>query len=223
MKKKLILMIFSLLLLVGVGYYLYSSLTVRVVEHSSNSSLDFIALQPGYNLEVFADDLGPQTVSIPGPNNGVRMLEHKEGIFYATVPGKGSVIALFDKNKDWKTEKRTTFLSGLNRPHSIAVHGDYFYISEEDEVVRVKDINNDGIAEPETMEHLIDLPAGSHWTRTVKIFDDKMYVSIGSTCNVCEEENPWRAKIIKCELDGSNCTVFASGLRNAVDLEWHEG
>src|SRR3989338_4415116 len=221
MKKTWVhLIVILFLILSGLGYYLYSSLTVRIAQPYS---MDFITLQPGYKIEVFADDLGPQKVSIPGPNNGVRMVEYQEGIFYATIPGKGEVIALHDQDSDWNIEKRTTFISGLTRPHGIALHDGYVYIAAEDEVIRVKDLNGDGIAEPETMEHLVDLPAGSHWTRTVKIFNDEMYISIGSTCNVCHEENPWRAKIIRCNLDGSNCNIFASGLRNAVDLEWHEG
>lgn len=219
MKKKwLLALVFLLVVLAGIAYYLYFSLTVRITQPYS---MDFITLQPDYKIEVFADDLGPQKVSIPGPNNGVRMLEHKDGIFYATVPGKGEVVALHDKDKNWEIEKRTTFLSGLTRPHGVALHDGYVYIAEEDKVIRVKDLNDDGVAEPETLEHLVDLPPGSHWTRTVKIFNKAMFISIGSTCNVCEEEHPWRAKIIKCDLDGSNCDIFASGLRNAVDMEFH--
>ena len=221
MKKRwLFLVIIATIIISATSYYLYYSLTVRI---SHPYALDSITLQPGYHLEVFADDLGPQKVSIPGPNNGIRMLEYQEGIFYATIPGQGEVIALHDKDKNWKVEKRTVFLSGLTRPHGIAIHNDYFYIAAEDKVVRVKDLDNDGVAELETLEHLVDLPVGSHWTRTVKIFNDEMYISIGSTCNVCEEEHPWRAKIIKCNLDGSNCSIFASGLRNAVDMEWRKG
>ena len=220
-KKWLISIVLVVLLLVGAAYFLYESFTVRVAQPPTD--LDFVSLQPGYQIETFADDLGPQAVSIPGPNNGVRMLEHKDGIFYATVPGKGQVIALHDKNNDWKIEQRTIFLSGLTRPHGIAIHNDYVYIAEEDQVFRVKDTNHDGIAETETIQHLVDLPEGSHWTRSVKIFNDEMYISVGSTCNACHEEHPWRAAIVKCELDGSNCAVFASGLRNAVDYELHQG
>ncbi|MDP3734781.1 MAG: PQQ-dependent sugar dehydrogenase [Nanoarchaeota archaeon] len=219
-KKWLIALLVFMLILLGGIYYLYFFLTVRITEPYS---MDFITLQPGYAIDIFADDLGPQKVSIPGPNNGVRMLEYSDGVFYASVPGKGEIVALFDKNNDWKIEKRTTFISGLLRPHGIAVHEDYVYIAAEDQVVRVKDTDKDGIAEMETLEKLVDLPPGTHWTRTVKIFDDTMYISIGSTCNVCREEHPWRAAIVQCELDGSNCGVFASGLRNAVDMEFHDG
>lgn len=221
-KKRLTLAIVSLLVIIGLLVIMYLQLffTGKVVQ---SAPLHFVTLQPGHSIEVFADDLGPQPVSFPGPNNGVRMVEYKDGIFYATVPGKGEVIALHDKNKDWNIEKRTVFMSRLTRPHGIAIHDEYFYIAAEDKVVRVKDLDNDGVAEPETLEHLVDLPPGSHWTRTIKIFNDQMYISIGSTCNVCHEEHPWRAAIVKCELDGSNCAVLASGLRNAVDMELHQG
>ncbi len=224
MKKKwLLAVIIFLLIIAGAVIFIQSFFTLKPVESDQNNSVDFVQLQSGYAIEVFADNLGPQKVSTPGPNNGVRMLEHKDGIFYATVPAKGEVVTLHDQDGDWKIEERTTFLSGLKRPHGIAIHNDDVYIAEEDQVFRVKDTNNDGIAEQETIEHLVDLPEGSHWTRTVKIFNDEMYISIGSTCNVCKEEHPWRAAIVKCKLDGSNCAVFASGLRNSVDMELHEG
>lgn len=220
MKKSWVyLIIISILILSGIGYYFHSFLTLRITQELP--PLDFISLPPSYTLEVFADDLGPQAVSIPGPNNGVRMLEHKDGVFYATLPGKGQVIALQDKDGDWKIEKRTVFISGLTKPHGLASEGDYVYIAAEDKVVRVKDTDHDGLADLETLQDLVELPAGSHWTRSVKIFEGQMYISIGSTCNVCDEENPWRAKVIKCNLDGSDCSVFASGLRNAVDLEFY--
>jgi glucose/arabinose dehydrogenase len=45
-----------------------------------------------------------------------------------------------------------------------------------------------------------------------------MYVSIGSTCNVCEERNADRATVMRFDADGSNGRVFARGLRNAVGL-----
>ena len=44
-----------------------------------------------------------------------------------------------------------------------------------------------------------NLPAGgNHWTRTVDVGPDgKLYVSIGSSCNVCEEADKRRATIVR--------------------------
>lgn len=50
-----------------------------------------------------------------------------------------------------------------------------------------------------------------------------MFVSIGSSCNACIEPNPLRASIIRCRTDGSDCKVYASGLRNSVDFGLYFG
>ncbi|HEY4032394.1 MAG TPA: PQQ-dependent sugar dehydrogenase, partial [Ktedonobacteraceae bacterium] len=60
---------------------------------------------------------------------------------------------------------------------------------------------------------------GNHITRTVLIGPDgNLYVSIGSTCNVCIETNPQRATVWVYRLDGSNGHLYAKGLRNAVGM-----
>jgi glucose/arabinose dehydrogenase len=49
-----------------------------------------------------------------------------------------------------------------------------------------------------------------------------MVLSVGSSCNVCEEEDPRRATVLVYDgPDGEGERVFASGLRNAVGLAVH--
>jgi glucose/arabinose dehydrogenase len=69
------------------------------------------------------------------------------------------------------------------------------------------------------------LPAGGgHWTRTV-VFgpDGALYVSVGSSCNVCRESDKRRAAVLRYNADGSGERIFASGLRNAVGLAFQPG
>lgn len=47
-----------------------------------------------------------------------------------------------------------------------------------------------------------------------------MYVSIGSTCNVCVERDKRRATVMQFNPDGSGGRIYASGLRNAVGLRF---
>jgi glucose/arabinose dehydrogenase len=47
-----------------------------------------------------------------------------------------------------------------------------------------------------------------------------MYVSIGSSCNVCIEEDGRRAALMRFRPDGSGGEVFATGLRNSVGFDW---
>jgi glucose/arabinose dehydrogenase len=50
-----------------------------------------------------------------------------------------------------------------------------------------------------------------------------MYVSVGSSCNVCIEEDPRRAAMLRFQPDGSGGELFASGLRNSVGFDWQPG
>jgi glucose/arabinose dehydrogenase len=61
---------------------------------------------------------------------------------------------------------------------------------------------------------------GSHTTRTVDFLPDgRMVLSVGSTCNVCEEEDARRAAVVIYDgPNGGGERVYASGLRNAVGL-----
>ena len=68
-----------------------------------------------------------------------------------------------------------------------------------------------------------DLPkGGGHWTRTIAFGPDgKLYVSVGSSCNVCEETDQRRAAILQFNPDGTGGRIFARGIRNAVGIAFH--
>ena len=181
-----------------------------------------IKMPEGFKIDVFADDLGGSAVSYPGPNPGPRMMLLKDGVLLVSVTNMGRVVALFDRNGDKKADETKIFIDKLNNPHGIDYYDGWFYIAEENSVIRVKDLDNNFIADMDTMEVLIsDLPTGGHFTRTLKIHNNSLFVSIGSSCNVCIEEDERRAAILMCTLDGKDCKVFAKGLRNAVGMVFH--
>src|SRR3989338_5863 len=216
MIKKLIILV----IVVVLTYYLITNFTLR--PSVKPDSLDFVELPSGFKIEVFEDNLGGSSVSTPGPNKGPRLMAFKDDTVFVAIPSEGQVIALEDKNKDSQVETRKIFISDLNRPHSISFYDDWIYITEEDKVIRVNDNDKDNIADLETKKNLVSLPSGGHWTRTAKIIDDNLFISVGSSCNVCLEEDKRRATIQKCDLDGKNCKTFASGLRNSVNFIEHD-
>ena len=66
---------------------------------------------------------------------------------------------------------------------------------------------------------LADLPGrGGHSTRTLLFHKAKMYISAGSSCNVCVEKDPRRAAVMEFNPDGSGMKIFAKGLRNSVGM-----
>ncbi|HLE24111.1 MAG TPA: sorbosone dehydrogenase family protein [Thermodesulfobacteriota bacterium] len=175
------------------------------------SSVDEIRLPNGFKIEEFASNLGSPRFMAFSPDD----------VLFVTIIGKGTVVALPDKDKNGKTDKVITFVKGLNHPHGIAFYKGYLYIGETNQIVRFKYQGFDST--PGKKEIIVpNLPARGHFTRTVGFGpDEKMYVSIGSSCNVCEEKDERRAAILQFNPDGGEERVFAKGLRNSVGITWN--
>ena len=218
-QKKIILIAF-VVLIIALSYYLV--LLSGIKPSLDSGSLDEIHLPPGFKINVFAENLGSSPVSYPGPNNAPRMMMPKDGVLFVSVTKQGKVVAIFDHDGNNKADEKLVFIENLNNPHGLGYHDGWFYIAEENRVIRVKDNNNDFFADMDTLEVLIDdIPTGGHFTRTIKIHNNSLYLSIGSSCNVCTEQDERRAAISRCDLDGTDCKIFARGLRNAVGFVFH--
>src|SRR2546428_12588589 len=89
------------------------------------------------------------------------------------------------------------------------------YVAAEQELLRF----DPGGRAPVT---IMRLPDGGHSTRTI-VFgpDGKMYVAVGSSCNLCEERDSMRAAVTQFNPDGSAGHIFAKGLRNTVGLAFN--
>jgi glucose/arabinose dehydrogenase len=154
--------------------------------------------------------------------SGIRALAvGPDGAVYASRPNQGSITRLVDADGDGVAEAQTTALQGLDRPHGMTFHGNWMYVANTGSVVRFAlDGNGVPTGSPQTIG-TYSFGAG-HWTRTVIVGPDGgVYVSIGSSCNVCIESNPDRAAVVRFDRDGGGKRVFASGLRNAVGMAVH--
>lgn len=111
-----------------------------------------------------------------------------------------------------------TIDSSLDNVHSVDYYSGDLYVGEESRIVVYRDLTEDGTYT--NKEVLIDnLPQGGHWSRTVKVGpDNKLYITVGSSCNLCEEADGRRAAMLTANLDGSNLQPYATGLRNTVDF-----
>lgn len=124
-------------------------------------------------------------------------------------------------NSNGVADSPAVVIKGLNKPHGTAFHNGWFYIANTDGVVRVK-LNAAGQATG-TPEQLNHYSAGQmHWTRSI-VFgpDNRMYVSIGSSCNVCVESDFTRAAVMQYDENGQHGRMFGRGLRNAVGMAFN--
>ena len=152
--------------------------TIKPVMETSGI-ISYLQLPDGFEANIFSDGLGKQSISRPGPNNGARLMTLREGIVYVAVPQDSAIYALLDKDGDGRAEERKTFLGGLRKPHNVDFYEDWAYIAAEDKILRVQDANRDHRADLGTMQTIVALPTGGHWTRTVKITDWRLYIAIG--------------------------------------------
>lgn len=58
-------------------------------------------------------------------------------------------------------------------------------------------------------------------SRTLLSYGNSLLVSVGSSCNVCLENDQNRAKILEITKDTGEVEIFATGLRNAVFIAFH--
>ncbi|MFI5376122.1 MAG: PQQ-dependent sugar dehydrogenase [Candidatus Rokuibacteriota bacterium] len=172
-----------------------------------------LKVPPGFAIDVFADKVGSVRFMAVDP----------AGTLLVSEPSAGRVLALPDKNRDGKADSAQTVVTGLDQPHGLAFRDGALYVAETG---RVQRFAYDPATMKATQPTLVTrLPSGGgHWTRTV-VFgpDGLMYVSVGSSCNVCRESDSRRAVVLRFNADGSGEQIFASGMRNAVGLAFHPG
>ena len=167
-----------------------------------------LRVPPGFKVSFYAADIAGIRFMAIGP----------DGAVYASQPGRGRIVRLPDANHDGAADSMSVVATGLNQPHGLAFHKGVLYVANTDGVVRITlDANGVATGAPQYVNRYPS--GGGHWTRTI-VFgaDSAMYVSVGSSCNLCVEQTPERAAVLRFNEDGSGKRVFAMGLRNAVGL-----
>ena len=172
-----------------------------------------LLMAPGFKVSIYASDLG----------NSRGMALSPDGVLYVCQMGEGRVSALLDPGNTGLSTQTKIVIEGLHHPHSLAFYQGSLYVGETDRVSRF--ILGDGRLTREEGQTVVELPGGgNHSTRTILFGpDNKLYISIGSTCNACEETDERRATICRCNPDGTQFEVFAKGLRNAVGITFRPG
>jgi glucose/arabinose dehydrogenase len=148
------------------------------------------------------------------------------GDLLLSQPSLGRIALLErDADGDGRPDGRRVVLEGLNRPHGMDFLDGWLYVAETDAVGRIR-FDATARATSGSFERVVTgLPdGGNHWTRTLRFGPDGwMYVSIGSSCNVCLEADVRRATLMRFRPDGSEAEIYARGLRNTVGFDWRPG
>jgi glucose/arabinose dehydrogenase len=173
----------------------------------------------GFEIQLFAE--GIPNARFMGFSPG--------GDLIVSRPRGGELVHVFrDADGDGRSDGQKVLLGDLDRPHGFDFREGQLYIGEDGAIARVDFIEDgpDSISVTGEPVRIVEgIPSGgNHWSRTLRFGPDgKIYLNVGSSCNVCEEPDPRRAAILRYEADGSGEEIYASGLRNSVGFDWRPG
>jgi len=172
-----------------------------------------LLLPAGFQADVFAEKVENARSMVRGP----------QGTVFVGSQFTGKVHAVVDSDRDNKADRVVVIASGLDQPNGVAMRHGALYVATASRLLRFDDIEKHLDAPPAPVTVRDDLPnpkAGHTWKFIAFGPDDMLYMSVGSTCNVCAPQ-AMTAAILRMKPDGSGQEVFAEGVRNSVGFDWH--
>lgn len=171
----------------------------------------------GFDIQLIAEGLRrPRFMALDARNT-----------LYVAEQEAGAITRWRDTDGNGTLEAQGTFATDLPIVSSLTFTGARIVAATETQLVF---FDSASAEEGNTVRTgTVELPSGSrdlygHRTRTVILGpDNKLYISIGSSCDLCEETDPLRATVTRYNLDGTQPEVVARGLRNSVGIAFRPG
>lgn len=211
---------------------------------NKDNGLGFLSVPDGFKISIAAKGLSDPRVILFDTRGRMLVSETKEGRVSILDPSFAKASEGAVKNGEFGNKR--VLIENLKSPHGLAFYADenkttYLYIAETHQVAKYPYDINTGSLFSAVGKNIAALPAdGEHFTRTIafgantrkldpageKIMKglyskDKLYVSVGSSCNVCVENSWKRAAILESDPEGTVTAEFAGGLRNSVFFTFH--
>ncbi|MEJ2119520.1 MAG: PQQ-dependent sugar dehydrogenase [Alphaproteobacteria bacterium] len=182
-------------------------------ESKHDAILKRIKLPPGFTISVFAEVPKPRSLVIGRPLGTVFVGSRH-----------GTIYALRDTNRDGKANEIHKLAGGLKTPNGVAFQDGLLYIAETARVFRWAVPAEFDLTLP--LQPRIPVFTGlpteflHGWRYAAFGPDRKLYVSVGSPCNICKPKG-YEGTIIRMDANGKNVEVYARGIRNSVGFDWH--
>ena len=201
------------LLVLFAKYYVIVNIPIISGDLDTDKLSNQIKLPDGFSMGVYAPEVPDARI--------LRFTEH--GDLLVANPSLDQVMILGrDANGDGKADGSRVLIDDLNGPNGLDFFDDWLYIAETDAIGRIKFDHLTGETRGDYHRIVRGLPSGGgHWRKTLRFGPDNlMYVSIGSSCNACIEEDERYAAMVRYQPDGSGEKIFARGMRNSAGFDW---
>lgn len=178
----------------------------------AEENLHKLNLPEGFHIDVYAEVEGARQMAL-GQSTGT--------VFVGTRGN--NVFAVVDKNKDRKADKVVKILDDLKVGNGVAVHQGNLYVAEQNRIAIYPAPGFDLNLPFKQMREVIydKLPDKAHhgWRYIAFGPDNKLYVTVGAPCNICNPQGI-EASIIRMNADGSEAEIYAKGIRNSVGMDF---
>ena len=175
-----------------------------------------LSVSTGFTLSVFARNVKDARVITFDPS----------GALLVSQTDQGRIIYIADTNNDGIADVQKTIAIDLTNPHGLewkctTDSNCTLYVAEQDKLVSFAyDVTNHTLTNKKV---LFDIPGSitdRHVTRTLQFLPpplgDTLLISVGSSCNTCEENDSMRGGIMAFDIKKNKVDRFAKGLRNSV-------
>lgn len=221
-KQKLQWIIGIIVIVLGSSYLVFKDTVGTIVLPSTapaptESVVTEFTLPDGYQMNVFARGIDGARV----------MLFDSKARMLVSQTDEGTVTVLNDADGDGVAEESKVLISDLNHPHGMVFECNpvrnpecHLYVAEADQLTRYSYDSETASVERGTKVLSFDYrTTDRHKTRSLLLHNEHtILISVGSTCNVCNEKSSQHGKILAYDINTGTTTDFAIGLRNAVFL-----
>jgi glucose/arabinose dehydrogenase len=179
------------------------------VTQPSDIPLDKIRVPKGFQVELWAHGMP-----------GVRMMTRgSKGTIWAGTRIIGRVYEIKDQGG---VRTHRILAAKLVQPNGVAFQGGNLYVMAINRVFRYDGIEDNPNVKPVELTAAFKLPPEVHHNWKFIAFgpDSKLYVQVGSPCNICEPSDQ-HGQIRRYVADGSGMEVVARGVRNSVGFDFH--
>ncbi len=214
--KKILGVLGILVILAVIGYVIFKKKvgvinvpsTVSEEEQASGADVSYLKVPAGFKATIYAE-------GVPG----ARVMEFdSKGRMLVSQTKEGKIAVI-------ENSVPRTLVSDLKNPHGLAFRcegkGCQLYVAESNALTRF-----DYDAATGTVSNKIKLmnigysKTNRHYTRTLLFLpspqENTLLISVGSTCDACDELDPDNAAIISYNIKTKEKEIYAKGLRNSV-------
>jgi glucose/arabinose dehydrogenase len=178
---------------------------------TNSHELDKIKMPEGFAIARFADVPGARSLTIS-----------PSGVIFVGTRGD-RVYAVTDENNDWAADRVYLIADNLFMPNGVAFRDGDLYVAEVNRILRFDDVESrlENPPDPVVINDSYPNDRSHGWKFIAFGPDGKLYVPVGSPCNICVRDDEIYGTITSINSDGGGREIYARGIRNTVGFAWH--